>query len=122
MKRTWRWDEDIGAVVCPLEEESIHKMLTICCPSDESREIHMASVMVSAVNEWFWYGKEKFETERAWIVRLAEENDLTLELSHKKLPTWDELVDRFYKASEGIVPNRLAPGCVLEHPRSVLPN
>ena len=122
LKRTWRWDEDIGAVVCPLEEESIHKMLTICCPSDESREIHMASVMVSAVNEWFWYGKEKFETERAWIVRLAEENDLTLELSHKKLPTWDELVDRFYKASEGIVPNRLAPGCVLEHPRSVLPN
>nr|ULG00042.1 MAG: nonstructural polyprotein [Marnaviridae sp.] len=128
LKRRWRWDEDIGAVVCPLEMESIHKMLTICNPSDtESKELHMASVMVSAANEWFWYGKETFEKERAWLVKLAHDNDLILELEHKRLPTWEELVERFNNASIGIVVNRHLPpnerlGCVKEHPRSVLPN
>lgn len=123
LKRTWRWDEDIGAVVCPLEVSSIHKMLTVCLPSDtESKELHMASVMVSAANEWFWYGRETFERERAWLVKLAKEHDLTHELEYKKLPTWDELVERFYNASKGIEVNRLKEGCKREHPRSLLPN
>ena len=115
-------DEDIGAVACPLEEESIRKMLTICTPSDTiSPELHMASVMVSAVNEWFWYGKERFEAERAWIMDLAERNDLMLELEHLKCPTWDQLVERYWHASAGITTKRQL-GCVGEHPRSVLPN
>ena len=121
LKRTWRWDEDIGAVVCPLEEASIHKMLTICNPSGtESPELHMASVMNSALNEWFWYGREKFEVEREWLWRIAQTNNLTLELKHKGFPTWDELKDRFWKASAHIEGTKL--GCEAEHPRNVLPN
>jgi hypothetical protein len=121
LKRTWRWDEDIGAVVCPLEEASIHKMLTICNPSGtESPELHMASVMNSALNEWFWYGRSKFEAEREWLWRIAQTNNLTLELKHKGFPTWDELKDRFWKASAYIEGTKL--GCEAEHPRNVLPN
>ena len=122
LKRTWRWDEDIGAVVCPLEEQSIRKMLTICVPSDtDSPEMHMASVMVAAANEWFWYGKETFERERRWLLKLAIENNLEVELRAKKFPTWDELVTRFYNASRGLTTKRTR-GCVVEHPRSLLPN
>ncbi len=121
LKRTWRWDEDIGAVVGPLDEASIHKMLTICNPSgDESPELHMASVMVAAVNEWFWYGREKFEQERRWLLRLAEQNDLLVELKFKKFPTWDELYDRFWAASKHI--ECATTGCEEEHPRNILPN
>lgn len=121
LKRSWRWDEDIGAVVCPLEEASIHKMLTICNPSEtESPEMHMASVMSAAINEWFWYGREKFEAERAWILRLASDHNLMVELQHKGAPTWDELVERFNQASRDVVGADL--GCENEHPRSLLPN
>jgi len=121
LKRTWRWDEDVGAVVAPLEEASIHKMLTICNPSgDESPELHMASVMASALNEWFWHGKAKFEREREWIWSLAQRHNLTKELEFKGFPTWDELKDRFWKASTHVVGAEL--GCESEHPRSVLPN
>lgn len=122
LKRTWRWDEDIGAIVCPLEEQSIRKMLTICVPSDtDSPEMHMASVMVAAANEWFWYGKFIFERERAWLLKTAIENNLEVELHAKKFPTWDELVERFYNASKGLKTKR-TEGCVVEHPRSLLPN
>jgi len=121
LKRSWRWDEDVGAVVCPLEEASIQKMLTICNPSDtESPEMHMASVMSSAINEWFWYGKKRFEEERSWILKIAQEHNLMVELQHKGAPQWDELVDRFNSASSGVEGAEL--GCENEHPRSVLPN
>jgi hypothetical protein len=121
LKRTWRWDEDVGAIICPLEEGSIRKMLMICNPSDtESPELHMASVMSSAINEWFWYGKQRFEEERSWIIALAAKNGLSQELTYKGAPTWDQLYDRFWKASEGITNADL--GCESEHPRSVLPN
>jgi len=120
LKRRWRWDEDIGAVVAPLEEDSIRKMLTICLPSGtESPELHMASVMVSAINEWFWYGKDVFERERAWLLDLAERNGLLRELTFKGFPTYQELVDRFWAASSHI---KAEIGCESEHPRSVLPN
>lgn len=121
LKRAWRWDEDIGAVVAPLEAGSIHKMLTICNPSgDESPELHMASVMNSALNEWFWHGRTKFEAEREWMWKVAHENNLTRELEYKGFPTWIELKERFWSASKGVVGAEL--GCEAEHPRSVLPN
>nr|ULF99986.1 MAG: hypothetical protein 1 [Marnaviridae sp.] len=119
LKRRWRWDDDIGAVVAPLEEDSIRKMLTICLPSGtESPELHMASVMVSAINEWFWYGKSVFERERQWMLDLADRHNLQLELVYKGFPTYQDLYDRFWEASKNISAQL---GCELEHPRSVLP-
>lgn len=121
LKRAWRWDEDIGAIVAPLEKASVHKMLTICNPSgDESPELHMASVMNSALNEWFWHGRAKFERERSWIERLAAKHDLLMELKFKGFPTWEDLYKRFWAASDHIVVREY--GCEAEHPRSVLPN
>lgn len=122
LKRTWRWDEDIGAVVCPLEVASIKKMLTVCTPSGtESPEFHMAAVMSAAANEWFWYGKERFEVERAWLWKLAERHGLTLELKAKAFPTWTELCQRFERSSLGMETNRLT-GCSVAHPRTIVPN
>jgi len=122
LKRSWRWDEDIGAVVCPLDEASIHKMLTICNPSDTvSPEFHMANVMCAAANEWFWYGKVKFEQERAWLWNLAGKNGLQHELIAQSFPTWTELCMRYERASLGMSTKRLQ-GCFVEHPRTIVPN
>lgn len=121
LKRSWRWDEDIGAIVCPLEIASIHKMLTICTPSEtESPEVHMASVICSAANEWFWYGKETFERERAWLWNLAVEANIHHEVKAKSFPTWTDLCQRHERASVGIVTRRTS-GCVGEHPRTIVP-
>nr|UUW20911.1 MAG: RNA-dependent RNA polymerase [Xiaogan marna-like virus 1] len=120
LKRRWRWDEDIQAVVCPLEEASIKKMLTWCLPSgEESPEFHMASVMVSAINEWFWYGRETFEHERAWLIKLAQANGILQELMYKGFPTWEQLYDRYWKASEGVITKR-SQGCFDSHPRDIV--
>ncbi len=120
LKRAWRWDEDIGAVVCPLEEASIHKMLTVCLPSDEeSREFHMASVMVSAANEWFWHGKHRFEAERAWLIKLAADAGISRELQVKKMPSWEELFARYWDASKGVTTKR-SRGCSGVHPRDIV--
>jgi len=121
LKRTWRWDDDIGAVVCPLEVASIHKMLTVGTPSEtESPEVHMASLITAAVNEWFWYGKETFERERAWLWNLALEAGIHHEVKAKSFPTWSELCARFEKSSLGMETQRTR-GCVGEHPRTIVP-
>lgn len=120
LKRKWRWDEDIEAVVCPLEEESIHKMLTVCIPSSEvSAEFHMASVMISAINEWFWYGRRKFEQEREWLMKLALANGIERELQMGGFPTWDELYARYWKSSIGVPINRIEKEPEV-HPRDVV--
>lgn len=122
LKRTWRWVEEIGAIVCPLDEASIKKMLTVCIPSGtESPQFHMASVMSSAINEWFWYGRDTFEKERAWLWQLAVTHGITQELVAKSFPTWNELCIRFEKSSEGMTTKRTL-GCVVAHPRTVVPN
>ncbi len=100
LKRAWRWDEDIGAHVCPLEEESIQKMLTMHVKGKTlSDEAHMCAVMVAAANEWFWYGKERFTNEVSWMRDLVEKHGLQEEAKLFPLPTYDELLERFRRAS-----------------------
>jgi hypothetical protein len=113
LKRAWRWDEDIGAWVGPLEEDSIKKMLCVCVKSRTlSSESHMVRVMLSACNEFFWYGKEVFERERAWLSELVVRADLELEMELiGGLPRWEDLLERFYKASKGMQVKRLVGVC-----------
>lgn len=107
LKRSWRWDEEIGAFVCPLEESSIRKSLCIGIPSSTiTREMHMLKIMLSAVNEWFWYGRERFETEREFLTKLALEFDLALELEMTPFPTWEESCIRFWAASKHVTLKR----------------
>ncbi len=103
LKRTWRWDSEIGAFVCPLEEQSIHKMLCLGVAGKSlSPEMRMVTVMVGAVNEWFWYGKERFESERKFLRDLISEFHLEPEYELVPFPTWSELVRRFWRASKGV--------------------
>lgn len=107
LKRTWRWDEDVGARLAPLDEASIKKMLCFCVKSKTiSSEAHMAAVMSSALNEWFFYGKTKFEEERKWIIKLATDAEILEELYFVGAPTWETLKDRFWKSSSHIVAKR----------------
>jgi hypothetical protein len=100
LKRAWKFDAEVGAYVCPLEEQSIHKMLCVRIPSKTiSAEAQMIAAMQSAVREWFFYGRERFEYEREFLLNVAEECYIDLP---KPFPTWDELKDAFWRASDGM--------------------
>jgi hypothetical protein len=104
LKRQWVWDEDVKAWVCPLEEESIKKMLTVWIPSGTiSAEAQMIAVMQSAVNEYFFYGKERFNKEREFLMQLAKDNDLMAYTNLSTFPTWSDLYTRFWTSSEDVV-------------------
>lgn len=108
LKRTWRWDNDVQAYLCPLEEQSIHKMLCINIPSNTiSVEAQMIAEMNSAVREWFFYGRERFEKERAFLLEVVDKFDLRPEYKLTPFPVWEELRNTFWRASKGMTTERL---------------
>nr|ULF99972.1 MAG: hypothetical protein 1 [Marnaviridae sp.] len=107
LKRTWRWDEDVDAWLCPLDPKSIHKSLMIHIPSKTvSNEQQMIDTMHSAINEWFFHGRDVFEKERKYLLTVVFDSDLEAEYRAKPFPTWDDLVFRFKKASKDVCLDR----------------
>nr|WPR18297.1 MAG: RNA-dependent RNA polymerase [Chemarfal virus 56] len=104
LKRKWRFDEDVGFYLCPLDEESIFKSLTVWVPSDSvSPGFQMASVVQSAMYEYFYYGKEKFHEMKSFLQEVCMNNDVVRPYIKKStFPTWEHLVDNFMAASNGM--------------------
>jgi hypothetical protein len=100
LKRKWRYDEDVGAYMAPLDEESIHRSLTMWVPSGTLNEFaQMRDVIIAANNEYFFYGKEIFNKNREFfrgVLSQAPYNAYTTDLT---LPTWQDLYERFWRAS-----------------------
>ncbi len=63
----------------------------------------MVSVIVSANNEYFFYGREVFEREHKFFQDILKVEPFNIYVSDTTLPGWDELVARFRKASEALV-------------------
>jgi hypothetical protein len=104
LKRRWVWNEEAGAYFCPLEEASIRKMLMIACRNKTvSDQKHMMDVMLSANQEWFWYGRERFEYEQKFLKKWATHPELIPFFAEMAFPTWDDLMARFKRASLGLV-------------------
>ena len=73
LKRSWRWDEDVKAFLAPLEHDSIEKMLLTCVESKSvSPQQQALSIATSAVNEYFFYGKEVFEEKRKMMLDIIK--------------------------------------------------
>jgi hypothetical protein len=99
LKRTWRFDEDVGYWLCPLEHDSIEKMLTICVASSTVTPQEQAvDILNTAVREYFNYGRVLFEEKRAMVLEIIEEKDLHLYLKGP-IPTWDSLAEAFWTNS-----------------------
>jgi hypothetical protein len=104
LKRKWRCEEELGMFTCPLEEASIHKSLTVWVPSKTvDKYKQMVDVITSANNEYFFHGKDTFERHHAFFKKLVEREPYNLYASESTLPGWDDLIERFRKASEAIV-------------------
>nr|UNY42005.1 MAG: polyprotein [Picornavirales sp.] len=100
LRRSWRMEEELGYMVCPIEEASIHKMLTMCVESKTiSEQLHALAVLDTACREYFWYGRKTFQHKRAlfqgWLVELGLEH-----YAERPLPTWDQLLMEFLENSK----------------------
>lgn len=102
LKRKWRWDEDADAMLCPLEEESIHASLMVgIIGKNDTPGGHAIATMMGALNEWFFHGKDKFEHYLKMYNEIVAEKKLENWLPHdgRGLRTWEDRVASFRRAS-----------------------
>lgn len=104
LKRTWRFDEEFGCMMAPLEEDSIFKMLTIGVASGTiCAEAQAIAIVECALNEWFFYGREIFESRRLAMMDIVEQCDLEEWVEKTTFPTWAVLADRFQQNSKSFL-------------------
>nr|ULG00049.1 MAG: hypothetical protein [Locarnavirus sp.] len=126
LRRAWRFDPEIGHYVCPLEHNSINKMLTMCVESRTvGPQLHALAVIETALREYFWYGRGEFELRRAMFLRWIDELGLYPYLE-RELPTWNNLCADFQKYSllvtgVGALPETNALTLATEDPVEVTP-
>lgn len=103
LKRIWRFDEDVGDWLCPLEESSIIKSLTKWLPSKTIDEhAQMVAVISSANAEYFFYGREIFEIHHKKFRSILDREPYCFYETSGTLPGWHELKARFDAASKTV--------------------
>jgi hypothetical protein len=101
LKRSWRYEPELDAYMGPLEEDSIHKSLTMWVPSKTiDKYAQMVSVISSANSEYFFFGREVFERHHAFFKKVLECEPYHFYVKESTLPDWDTLIARWKKASE----------------------
>lgn len=76
LKRTPRYDEEMDAVLGPLDETSIFKSLQFITKSQLSALESAAVNMDNALAAWFFHGREKYEARSAIAFEILEDYDL----------------------------------------------
>lgn len=100
LKRYWVWNDEVKGYLCPLEEASIIKSLTMWVPSGTiDRYKQTVAVVTAANNEYFFYGREKFEEKHKFFKELLTQVPYCYYTSNATLPSFDELVERWHRAS-----------------------
>jgi len=101
LKRKWRFDNDVGSWLCPLDHESIEKMLLIQVKSKIlTTKAQAIAGMSSALKEYFFYGKEEFTAKRTMFLEVVEEMNLRAYVESWDFPDWETILHSFHAASE----------------------
>jgi len=99
LKRTWVWDEDLGAFQSPIEYDTICKQLHVCVRSKSVTLEEQTLDMVKSVGEeYFRYGKEIFEEKQIMLKQMVRENNLDCYVTPVTFPTYEQLYDRYWAA------------------------
>jgi hypothetical protein len=95
LKRGFRFDEEIGAYMAPLDELSISKSLHVGVPSKElSPEQASVEVIFGALREWFQHGRVIFETRRDQLNEVVVAANLGAWMP-SPLPTYESFLDDY---------------------------
>lgn len=97
LKRNFRPNVNIkGLTAAQLDEDSIIKMQTVYVESKSitSKQQH-AEITLSALREYFQYGKKKFNYHREFLNSLVDKYNLAPYLPNNALPTYEEMYDLY---------------------------
>lgn len=105
LKRKFRYDEDVGAVIAPIEHESIVKQFTVYVRSKSiCEEAQAMAIMASGLSEYFYYGKA-IHAEAIKIFKLITNDDRFRDyIDPNTFLSFDEHRERFWASSEKIKP------------------
>jgi hypothetical protein len=107
LKRSWVLNKELGFYFCPIEEESIHKSLTMWVPSKTiCADEQMVAVISGANTEYFFHGRETFEKHHVFFKNLLQQEPYCHYVGEGTLPIWERLVERFNNSS-GITQNTI---------------
>jgi hypothetical protein len=96
LKRSWRYDVDMGYYLAPICTSSIAKALTVWRTSRSiTPKQQAASVLEWANSEFFYHGRKVFDERRLQIEQIIVDCDLILQFEINPLPSWDDLRQRF---------------------------
>jgi hypothetical protein len=102
LKRTWVYNDELRNYLCPIEEESIHKSLTMWVPSSTICPTEQMVAVISGANtEYFFHGRETFEKHHAFFAEILQQEPYCHYVGKGTLPVWEQLVER-YNTSSGI--------------------
>lgn len=110
LKRKWRWDDEVGAWLCPLDMASMHKTLTVWLPSktlDETAQ--MVEIIICVNNELFFHGRKEFEKHHGFFKSIFDRYPYNCIEKTKQLLTFDELIERYQ--SQNNVPEIISEEC-----------
>lgn len=97
LKRKFVYDADIGKIVAPLDHASIDKMLTSRVNDGTiDTKAHSVCVISTALREYFFYGKDKFEDRRKCFQKIVKDCELEDWVEDSTFPTYDQLRQDFY--------------------------
>lgn len=101
LKRGWRYEPDLDAVVCPIDHATLDKMMTTWIPSSVLGPYAQGEEIIRNVGvEYFWYGRAVFEGKQAILREIFRETIPPDYETKKTFPTWDSLVT-LWKLSSG---------------------
>jgi len=111
LKRTWRFDDDFGGFVAPLDHDSIEKMLMVWNRSKTiSAQEQCIAVISSAVMEYSYYGRFIFEEKCSMLKQMCKDLDLWIYVTESTFPTFSTMVDRYQNG--GRKPTGAAAQCL----------
>jgi hypothetical protein len=103
LKRRFVLDKENDIMLAPLEHKSIDKMLTTHLDNGViAAEAHSICVIETALREYFFYGKEKFEERRNYFIALISRAKLTDWVRGSTLPTYDSVLSDYIARSNKI--------------------
>jgi hypothetical protein len=100
LKRTWRFEENLGCMVAPLDHDSIEKMLMVWNRSKSvTEEAQGISVISTALREYFFYGNDVLEEKLLMFKKLVKDLKWDLWVEDSTFPSFEELCESFKRSS-----------------------
>lgn len=110
LKRSWVFSPEVGSHIAKLEHDSIEKGLLyhipskVVCPEQQS-----VDVMMNALREYFFYGREIFEERREKFLAVIVKCGLVPYLT--EVPAYDTLVEQYLASSAKYAPGGRCEKC-----------